>query len=347
MNGLSSMNGLMTTSAGRKTVSYLVKCALGSNDSLVKADQNGTNYTFAGGIGLCPALEERRRAYQRGPVHGGRLRLHAGARQHRRRPRPALARLERHRHRLGHRPDQLPDAGGDVLRRHHRHRRALARLSKPSITAPVAYYCDGAGFPTGASGVVAGPPRRQPERRSLYRTRSAAARSARTRPPVVGQFSTGRHGSCPSGSNSNPAAGCPDGYKALTTNTATVPSGSTASPCGGTTTTRPVFDTSYQYTLSAMLTTATRWPSTPAPRRCSSTSRPNLPTSVFTMAASGSNWTLSPVSNSAQCLDAGAGTNGTGLVLAACNGRSSAGFNISADAQNGNFFVRSPAPAAA
>ncbi len=45
----------MTTSAGRKTVSYLVKCALAANDTLVKADQNGSNYTFAGGIGLCPA----------------------------------------------------------------------------------------------------------------------------------------------------------------------------------------------------------------------------------------------------------------------------------------------------
>ena len=55
MNGLSSINGLMTTAAGRKTVAYLVKCALAANDSLVKQDQNGTNYTFAGGIGLCPA----------------------------------------------------------------------------------------------------------------------------------------------------------------------------------------------------------------------------------------------------------------------------------------------------
>ncbi len=61
MNGLSSFNGLMTTSAGRKTVSYLVKCALASNDSLVKADQNGTNYTFAGGIGLCPPGRTARR----------------------------------------------------------------------------------------------------------------------------------------------------------------------------------------------------------------------------------------------------------------------------------------------
>ena len=45
----------MTTSGGRKTISYLVKCALSAGDTLVKQDQNGTNYTYAGGIGLCPA----------------------------------------------------------------------------------------------------------------------------------------------------------------------------------------------------------------------------------------------------------------------------------------------------
>ena len=53
----------MTTSGGRKTVSYLVKCALAAGDSLVKQDQNGVNYTFAGGIGLCPA-------WKTGDVHG-------------------------------------------------------------------------------------------------------------------------------------------------------------------------------------------------------------------------------------------------------------------------------------
>ena len=41
VNGLSATNGLMTTDAGRKTVAYLVKCALASNDTLVKQDQNG------------------------------------------------------------------------------------------------------------------------------------------------------------------------------------------------------------------------------------------------------------------------------------------------------------------
>src|SRR5262249_48850400 len=54
-SGLSSTNGLMTTAGGRRTVAYLVKCALGSGDSLVKADNNGTNYTFPGSLGLCPA----------------------------------------------------------------------------------------------------------------------------------------------------------------------------------------------------------------------------------------------------------------------------------------------------
>src|SRR6185369_13119868 len=55
LNGLAAMNGLMTTDGGRKTVAYLVKCALASNDSLTKQDQNGTSYTFPGGLNLCPA----------------------------------------------------------------------------------------------------------------------------------------------------------------------------------------------------------------------------------------------------------------------------------------------------
>lgn len=45
----------MTTAAGRSTVEYLVKCALPSGTSLVKKDQNGVTYTFAGSLGLAPA----------------------------------------------------------------------------------------------------------------------------------------------------------------------------------------------------------------------------------------------------------------------------------------------------
>jgi hypothetical protein len=65
----------------------------------------------------------------------------------------------------------------------------------------------------------------------------------------------------------------------------------------------------------------------------------NLTSSVFAMTASGSGWTLSPLNNTAQCVEAGNGANGTGLVLASCNGGSSQRFNISANASNGSFYV--------
>ena len=46
--GLSSTSGLMTTDEGRKTVSYLVRCALGPNDTLFKQYNLGQSYAFAG-----------------------------------------------------------------------------------------------------------------------------------------------------------------------------------------------------------------------------------------------------------------------------------------------------------
>ena len=54
-NGLSMSNGLMTTSDGRRAVSYLVRCALAAGDSLSKNDQYGNPFTFPGSVGLCPS----------------------------------------------------------------------------------------------------------------------------------------------------------------------------------------------------------------------------------------------------------------------------------------------------
>jgi hypothetical protein len=53
-NGLFSNAGYMTNEHGRMVVQYLARCALASGDSLVKPDQNGTNFTFAGAMGLAP-----------------------------------------------------------------------------------------------------------------------------------------------------------------------------------------------------------------------------------------------------------------------------------------------------
>jgi hypothetical protein len=55
-NGLAVTNGLMTTAEGRKTVEYLVRCALPNTRKLTKIS-GGVTYTFAGEIGLAPEWE--------------------------------------------------------------------------------------------------------------------------------------------------------------------------------------------------------------------------------------------------------------------------------------------------
>ena len=51
-NGLKNGVGLMTSSEGRATLAYLVKCALPAGKQITKKDQNGKSYTFAGSVGV-------------------------------------------------------------------------------------------------------------------------------------------------------------------------------------------------------------------------------------------------------------------------------------------------------
>ena len=44
----------MTTPMGRRSVSYLASCALGSGQTLTKADQTGRSHQFSGSMGLAP-----------------------------------------------------------------------------------------------------------------------------------------------------------------------------------------------------------------------------------------------------------------------------------------------------
>jgi hypothetical protein len=53
-SGLANGTGLMSTTLGRTQVAYLVRCALPPTASIVKQDQNGTNYTFTGLLGMAP-----------------------------------------------------------------------------------------------------------------------------------------------------------------------------------------------------------------------------------------------------------------------------------------------------
>lgn len=50
--GLANGVGLMASAAGRKTVEYLVKCALGPTQSITKQDECNTSYTFQGSLGV-------------------------------------------------------------------------------------------------------------------------------------------------------------------------------------------------------------------------------------------------------------------------------------------------------
>jgi hypothetical protein len=47
----------MTTDAGRLTVSYLVRCALPANRSIVKKDNKGVSHTYRGQLGFAPEWE--------------------------------------------------------------------------------------------------------------------------------------------------------------------------------------------------------------------------------------------------------------------------------------------------
>ena len=205
----------MTTSGGRKTISYLIKCALASGDTLVKQDQNGNNYTFAGGLGLCPA-------WKNGGVSGNSQCMEG-----------VSACMIAHVNTAGvHVPLWLdsndPSIGWGVDRVNYPMQEGtffgdimdtgtLTNIGKPTVVGPVGYYCDGAGFPGGASGVVAGRLGAN-QVGAPYANPFGSGTLCQNAPQAVGQFSAGVGGSCPAGSNTNPAAGCPDGYKALTTN---------------------------------------------------------------------------------------------------------------------------------
>ena len=171
-----------------------------------------------------------------------------GSRQHGRRPRPDLARLERLRHRLGHRPGQLSDAGGDVLRRHHRHRSAQQHSGSPrspvrpptTATAPAFRPAPPASLPAASAPT-------RPARPTRILT--APVPCARALAAASANLARESVAAAPPAPRPTPPAGCPDGYKALTTAPGAVwQHGITVWRNNNYT---PVFDTSYQYTFSA------------------------------------------------------------------------------------------------
>jgi len=223
----------------------------------------------------------------------------------------------------------------------------LTSLSKPTVVGPVAYYCEGAGFPGGANGVVAG--RLGANQVGAPYVNPFGNGALCQNAPSVGQFSLGVTGSCPAGSNTNPAAGCPDGYKALTTNSngGVWQHGITVWRNNNYT---PVFDSGYVYRLAPLTgsggisvdisngstadgTTVqqyTTWNGTPQ---------------MFNLLPDGPNWHIVMNADNTKCVDlAGSGTslgNSTQLRINNCQaGKPSEAWNITADAMTGAFIFK-------
>jgi hypothetical protein len=314
VNGLSSTNGLMTTSGGRSTVAYLVKCALGAGDSLVKQDQYGASFTFQGGMGLCPA-------WKSGGVHGTTFRTCQNL---------VSACMMAHVNTAGvHIPiwmdSEAPQIGWGVDATNYPAQEGtffgniietgdLSQMGMTGVVGPKAYYCEGQGF---SNGTVQG--------------RLGAGQSGANLP-----YTNPFGGKCTGSASSLTYNGVPHGYKQACANSYCFQNGepitvwrnpNTSSGTGSGTVS---FNAGYAYRMSPQHvanngksidvayagqtngTIVQQWGSHGGEGQ------------RFSVLASGSNWKIAMKNNNAKCLhpvNNGTG-NGTLIEIRDCNGSS-------------------------
>jgi len=146
INGISDTSGWITSDPGRKALGYLVRCALPAGHNINKA-----GYTFYGGLGLCPAWEYGSIATDRHCqnlisacflAHINTSGVHV----------PLWLASESST--IGwsldqtNYPSQEGTFFGNIMTTGN-----LSNLGMPNVTAPVAYFCEGAGI---SAGVVSG-----------------------------------------------------------------------------------------------------------------------------------------------------------------------------------------------
>jgi len=222
----------------------------------------------------------------------------------------------------------------------------LSSIGRPSITAPVAYYCDGASFTPGSNGVVAGRIGAN-QVGAPYNNPYGSGTLCQNVGSSVGHYSGGTGNSCPPGATS---AYCPDGYQYVE-----MPSGtpwSNAITVWRNPTYVPVFDPGYVYSIRPFLangavsldtygghtsdgTIVQQWTTTSgAPQQ-------------FVLLPAGSNWKIAMVNNNKKCVDlaGGATARGTGLVINDCSSSCSStqAWTITPDAKTGAFIFKNAA----
>jgi Ricin-type beta-trefoil lectin domain-like len=328
VNGLSSTNGLMTTADGRRTISYLARCALNNGDSLVKADQTGTNYTFAGAMGLCPQWKSASVAtdWQCQEYLSACMMAHlntAGIHI------PLWLDADPSKTKVGwgtstSYPKQEGSFFGNIM--------TTGLIGHGTVAAPKGYYCDGAGFTGGASGVAAG-----------------RINAGGTNVPYSNPFGDGVLCKNTSGVTANWTSGGtePDGYTQLIyggtpwNNVLTVWRASSYTAA---------FDTGYKYSFYALSTRAnpmlidvTGGVTTDGAKLQQWAQSAALDSSKFSVLASGSYWKIVMKANANECLDAGAGTNGTIVTTKTCNGSTAQQWSFSMDGGYGSAFIKNVA----
>jgi hypothetical protein len=326
-NGLAETTGLMTTDPGRKTVAYLIRCALAANDSLTKRDQYGATYTFPGGLGLCPQWKNGGVTTDRTcqnmvsaclMAHINTSGVHV----------PLWMDSESPKIGWGISPSYPKQEGtffGNIIMTGN-----LSSLSMPAVNAPVAYFCEGAGI---SAGVVAG------------RLTSGASNV-----PYVNPYGT--NVKCVNGQT---AAGpvsagqtAPDGFKQACANGYCFQNGEPITVWRNPSYT-PVFDSVYRYSLAPMSATGKSIDvangSTSNGTRVQQFATLNDDAQKVTIMASGSNWKIAMKANTNKCFGPiGNGTaNSTGIEVQDCNGGNNQAWSITADANTGAFMLKNVA----
>jgi hypothetical protein len=317
VNGISATNGYMTTEGGRKTVAYLVKCALAANDTLTKQDQNGVSYTFPGGLGLCPqwknggiandsACQEYLSACMMAHINTAGIHI------------PIWLDAEVPAIGWGIDPANFPFQEGSFFG-NIMMTGSLASVGMPTVNAPVAYYCDGDGFDQGGAGEVAG---RLGAGQGLAPYVNPFAGTAsplcKNSAGVVAQYSNGT------------GQGNPDGYKKLTANGTPWNRVITVWRNG---TFTPVFDAGYSYLVSSLLTRANPMVLDVASQTNGTAVKQwsksaNLASSELKIVPAGANFNLVMKANTSKCIDAGTGAQGAALTINSCNGSAAQAFSI-------------------
>jgi hypothetical protein len=306
-----------------------VRCALASGDSLVKADQYGTSYTFPGAMGLCPQ-------WKYGAVnsdancqnlisacmmaHINTSGVHV----------PLWMDSENYKIGWGVSPSYPKQEGtffGNIIMTGN-----LASIGMPNVNAPAAYFCEGAGI---SAGVVAG------------RLTSGASNIPYKNPYGTNAKCVGN--SALTAGPTSPGQTAPDGYKAACAFGYCFQNGEPITVWRNPSY-NPVFDSVYRYSLQPMsvggksvdvVGGSTNW-GTRVQQWTSTGGDPQK----FTFLSTGTgNWKIAMKTNTNKCFGAiGNGTgNGTGIEIQDCNGGNSQSWNITADANTGAFVLKNVA----